>query len=284
MAEASKAGVAGGGLLLATGLGFASFGDDCARAGMRGAGAIDDVAGGAAGARMASWGPDKLAGAGLDDAARLGVGADDATRAGIRVDGVALPGLRGAGLQDGLAGARAGEGPWFEEVRKFGVEVGIELVSTDMDGELPAVVATPGQVRCPRRLEVTGTPAEWDELLGGFGVACAPVVVVGTASADGKALRVGAEHVSLVDLARACADVGARCVLVGCPALRAAACVAGSEDSFRDNPLQSSLPAYVRGFVAQAFSQEVAPVVIAALAVVEGEAKLVIARPGADRR
>lgn len=269
MAEGGKAGAAGG-VLVVLGLGFARFGDDCARGGVHGARAIDDVAGAAAGSRMASWGPTEVAGAGLDDAARLGV----------KVDGAALPGLRGAGLHDGLTGARAGDGPWFEVVREFGIDVGVELVGVDLDGEPAEAVATPGQVRCPRRLEVTRTPAAWDELLGGIGVACAPVVVVGTASADAKALRVGERDVALLELAKACAEVGARCVLVGCPAANAEACVDETEESFLDNGLQPSLPAYVRGLVERALTQEVAPVVIAELAAVEGAAKLVIVRPG----
>lgn len=269
MADGSKAGAVG--VLAVLGLGLARFGDDCARGGVRGAGALDDVAGAAAGSRMASWGPSEIAGAGVDDAARLGV----------KVDGAVLPGLRGAGLHEGLAGARASEGPWFSAVRDFGIDVGVELVSADFDGELPEVVATPGQVRCPRRLEVTRTPEVWDELLGGVGVACAPVVVVGTASADGSALRVGERDVALLELAKACADVQARCVLVGCPAVKAERCVDETEESFLDTPLQSSLPAYVRGFAERALTQEVAPVVIAELAAVDGAAKLVLARPGA---
>lgn len=280
MAEGGKAGAAGG-VLVVLGLGFARFGDDCARGGVRGAGALDDVAGAAAGSRMASWGPSEVAGAGVDDAARLGLSADDAARLGVKVDGAALPGLRGAGLHEGLAGARASEGPWFEAVRDFGLDVGVEIVSADMDGELPSVVASRGQVRCPRRLEVTRTPEAWDELLGGVGVACAPVVVVGTASADGKALRVGEHEVALLELAKACADVQARCVLVGCPAVKAEKCVDETEESFLDDRLQPSLPAYVRGFVERALTQEVAPVVIAELAAVDGAAKLVLVRPGA---
>lgn len=221
----------------------------------------------ATGSRMASWGPSEVAGAGVDDAARLGVKVD------------------GAALHEGLAGARAGERPWFEVMREFGADVGVEIVSADLDGlggdALPPVVATPGQVRCPRRLEVTPTPQAWDELLGGVGVACAPVVVVGTVSAGGKALRVGEHDVALLELAEACAEVEARCVLVGCPAARAGACVEQLEESLLDSPLQPELPAYVRGFVARALTQEVAPVVIAQLAAVDGSAQLVIARPGA---
>lgn len=169
MAEGSKAGAVG--VLAVLGLGLARVGDDCARGGVRGAGALDDVAGAGAGSRMASWGPGEIAGAGVDDAARLGV----------KVDGTALPGLRGAGLHEGLAGAPASEGPWFHAVRDFGIDVGV------------------------------------DE----------------------------------------------------------------TKESFLDNQLQPSLPAYVRGFVERALTQEVAPVVIAELATVDGAAKLVSLRPGA---
>lgn len=277
MADGSKAGLAGG-VLVVLGLGFARVGDDCARAGVRGAGALDEVGGAASGTRMASWGPSEAAGA------RVGLGADDAARVGTRADG-ALPGVHGVGVHEGLGAARGGDGPWFEAVRDFGVDVGVELASVELDDELPEVVATPGQVRCPSRLEVTRTPEAWDQLLTGFGVACAPVVVVGTASAEGDALRIRDEDVPLRELAKACVDMEARCVLVGCPSADAKACVEGTEESFRGNRLVSSLPAYVRGFVGRALAQEVPPVVIAQLAAVDGKAKLVIARPrsGSDR-
>jgi hypothetical protein len=280
MAGGNKAGLAGG-VVVALGLGLARFGDDCARGGVRGARALDDVAGGAASGRMAVWGPEGAVRVTADDAARTGLGADGAARLGARVDGAALPGVRGAALGDDVLGAGVGEGPWWKAARDLGSDVGVELVRADLGGELPAVLTEPGQVRCPRRVEVTRSPAAWDELLGGFGVACAPVVVVGTASPDAKALRVGARDVPLLELAKACADAGARCVLVGCPAARADACVAASAQSLRDNPLQPSLRPYVRGFVAQALSQAVAPVVIAELAVVDGTATLVLASPGA---
>jgi hypothetical protein len=277
MADGSKAGLAGG-VLVVLGLGFARVGDDCARAGIRGAGALDEVGGAASGTRMASWGPNEIAGA------RTGLGADDATRMGARADGAAMPGLHGAGAREGVAGARGGEGPWFEAVRDFGVDVGVEIASTDLDGDLPAAVATPGEVRCPRRLEITRSPGEWDELLGGFGVGCAPVILVGTASADGKALRMGEEDVPLLELVRSCADVGARCLVVGCPAEGADACVAETKESHLHTRLQPSLPIYVREFVERALTQEVAPVVIAQLAAVDGRAKLVIARPRAGSK
>jgi len=267
-------------VLVVLGLGFARFGDDCARGGVHGAAALDDVGRAAVGSRMASWGPTKAAELGVDDAARLGLSADDAARLGVKADRTALPGLRGAAVHVELAGVRAGEGEWFEALGDLGVDVVTEIASADFDGEpLPTVIAEPGQVRCPHRLEITREPAAWDELLGGVGVACAPVVVVGTASADGKGLRVGEQDVALLELAKACADVEARCVLVGCPAVKAEACVAETEESFVDNQLQSSLPAYVRGLVERALTQEVAPVVIAELAAVEGAAKLVIVRP-----
>lgn len=283
MSGAGKAGAAGG-VLIALSM-FGRCGDDIVRTGARsGARLVDDAAVGAS-PRIAGWGPEGAARITADDAARMGLSADDAARLGVRVERTGMPGMRGGVvLGDDVVVAGADEGPWFEAMRELGVDVGVELVSADLDGELPRVVATPGQVKCPRRLEVTRTPAAWDEFLGGLGVACAPVVVVGTASADGKALRVGAEDVSLLALAQACVDVGARCVLMGCPAERAEACVAGSEQSLQDNPLQPSLRDYVRGFVAQAFSQEVPPVVLAELAAVDGAAKLVVARPSDGER
>ena len=90
----------------------------------------------------------------------------------------------------------------------------------------------------------------------------------------------GEDDVPLHELAQACADLQARCVLVGCPSTRAEVCFEGTEESLRGTRLQASLPAYVRGFVGRAIAQEVAPVVIAELAAVDGWAKLVIARPG----
>lgn len=281
MSEASKAGLAGGSVVLGLGAILARCGDDVVRSGAHGARFVDDVAVAGAGPRVASWGPSGGARITADDAARVGLGADDAARLGVRVEGAGVTGMRGVALGDDALAAGAGEGPWFQGMRDLGLDVGLEVVSTDFEGELPPVVATPGQVRCPRRVEVTQTPDAWEELLGGLGVACAPVVVVGTASADGHGLRVGAEDVPLVDMARACADVGARCVLVGCPAARAEACVAETEESVLDTPLQPSLPAYVRGFVARAMTQAVPPVVIAELAAVEGAVKLVVARAGA---
>lgn len=282
MSDASKVGVAGGSVVLGLGAILARCGDDVVRSGAHGARFVDDAAVVGASPRVAAWGPNGGARITADDAARVGLGADDAVRLGVRVERAGVPGMRGVALGDDAMAAGAGEGPWFEAMRDFGIDVGIEVVSTDFGDELPQVVATAGQVRCPRRVEVTRTPDAWEELLGGLGVACAPVVVVGTASASGNALRVGTEDVPLVDMARACADVGARCVLVGCPAAQAEACVAGSEESFVDNPLRPSLREYVRGFVAQAFSQAVPPVVIAELAVVGGAAKLVIARSDAS--
>ena len=166
-------------------------------------------------------------------------------------------------------------------MRDFGVDVGVEIASADFGDELPAVVSTPGALRCPSRLEITRAPAEWDRLLGGVGVACAPVILVGTASADAEAVRVGAEDVPIVELVRACAGVGARCLVVGCPAEHADACMDATEDSHLGSRLQPSLSIYVRDFVARALAQEVAPVVIAQLEAIDGQAKLVIVRPGA---
>lgn len=277
MADAKEVGLVGGSVVLGLGAILARCGDDVVRSGARGARLVDDAAVVGAGPRMAAWGPEGAARITADDAARMGLSADDAARLGVRVERTGMPGV--ALGDDVMAGA--GEGPWFEAMRDLGLDVGLEVVSTDFGGELPEVVATPGQVKCPRRVEVTRTPEAWEEFLGGLGIACAPVVVVGTASADGKALRVGDEDVPLLELSRACADVGARCVLMGCPAERADECVAASEASLRDNPLRPQLREYVRGFVAQAFSQAVAPVVIAELAAVDGKAKLVIARPAA---
>jgi hypothetical protein len=274
MGDGSKAGLAG--VVLLAGAGLARSGDDCARGGVRGASVLDDAAGGAAGARMASWGPEKATRIGADDAVRMGLTPDDAARLGVRVDGAAVPRVHGAALGE----ARAGEGAWFETVRDLELDLWVDVVTADFDGELPEVITTPGEVRCPRRLDVTRTPDEWDRLLDGFGVACAPVVVVGTASPDGRALRVGGGDVPLLELARACADAGARCVLVGCPAARADACAEATEASFADNRLQPSYLAYVRGLVELALTQAVAPVVVAQLVVMDGDAKLVSARPG----
>lgn len=155
MADGSKAGATGG-VLVVLGLGFARFGDDCARGGVHGAAALDDVGRAAAGSRMASWGPTKAAELGVDDAVRGGLSADDAARLGVKADRAALPGLRGPVVHEELAAARTGEGQWFDELGDFGVDVGTEIASADFDGEpLPAVVAEPGQVRCPQRLEIT---------------------------------------------------------------------------------------------------------------------------------
>lgn len=265
-----KAGAAGG-VVLALGMG-ARFGDDCVRGGVRGASVIDDVAVGAGrGVRMASWGPEA-------SGVRRGVGGlDDAARRGVGFDGAAVPGLRGAGLGDEVVGLRASEGHW-SEVLLDAADVGVQLVSADMD-VVPDAVVMPGEVRCPRLLDITASPDAWDELLGGLGVACAPLVIVGTASADGMALRVGPREVPLRELAEACADVGARCLMVGCGAARAEACVEATERSFRGNRLQPSLSATTRGFVARGMQQEPAPTVMAQLAVVEGETQLVLARP-----
>jgi hypothetical protein len=286
MSGASKAGVTGGALVVAGALG-GRCGDDVLLCGARqGTRMVDDVTVGAGG-RMASWGPERAARHTVDDLARLGrspkplAGSADDVARGLRVRGAATPGMRGATLADDVLVREADDVPWFDTVVDQGIDVGIELVSFEFDGATPAVVRTPGEVQCPHWLDVTRTPDAWDELRGGFGVACAPVVVAGTVSADGGALRVGADDVPLPELARACAVIGARCVLVGCPALHTDACLEGTEDALSGARLRPALPAYVRGLVEVMLVQEVAPVVIAELATVDGEVKLVLAKPGA---
>jgi hypothetical protein len=267
MADGSKAGVAGGAVAVLL-LGFARVGDDCARGGVRGAAAVDDLA--RAGGRGAAW---EAAGAGIDDAARLGV----------KVDGAALPGVRGVVLHEGAAGARAGEGSWLEAAGELGIDVGMELVGTDWDDAPPAVVTEPGQVRCPHPIALTRAPGAWDDLLGGEGIACAPVVVVGTATPDGTGLFVGVDAEPLRELSQACVDVGARCLFVGCPVDQAGACVAATEQSLRAEPLVRSLRPYVRGLVARVLAQPVSPVVIAELAEVDGRVGLAVARRPMER-
>lgn len=280
-------------MLVALGAVFGRCGDDVLMHGARtGSRFADDAIVGAAAPRMATWGSERVAGSTADDVARFG---------GTKVDRLAAPAGRAGGLGDDVArlgpgrvavprmhaaglgddAALAGEGPWFETLRDFGVDVGVELVTADLDGGVPTVVATPGQLRCPRHVDITRAPAAWDELLGGFGIACAPVVVLGTASDDGRALHVGERPVPLLELAQACAGSGGRCVLVGCPEARADACMAETEQSFERTPLQPTLRGYVRAFVKRAFAQSVPPVVVAELAEVDGAATLVIARPGA---
>lgn len=281
MSDATKAGVAGGGALVMAGALFARCGDDVVRGGLRqGTRLVDDVAVGAT-PRMAEWGAGRAAQGTVDDAVRVGAGgADDAVR-GLTIRGAGGARVHGTALGDDLLAAGADDAPWFDAARDLGVDVGIELVSFDREGPPPKVVTTPGEVRCPRRVEVSRAPEAWDELLRGIGVACAPVVVVGTARADGQALRVGADDVPLPELAQACADLDVRCVLVGCPAAKADACADELEESLLHTRLQPSLPAYVRGFVGRALAQEVPPVVIAQLAAVDGDTMLVIARPDA---
>lgn len=152
--------------------------------------------------------------------ARLG---DDAAAAGVRhipggvVDDAVGAGLRFPGTNRALGefaehGA-ASHKPLKETLAEAGLEVALEVLELPSSDESSA--AGPSQVRCPSLLELDRDPGAWTKFLGGFGTACAPVLVVGT-SIDGDTLTVGAETLGLSVMAQQCAAVGTICVFVGC--------------------------------------------------------------------
>jgi len=256
-----KAGMAGG-VVLAAGIGLARFGDDCASAGVRTARLSDDIAGGAAGVgRTVNW------------------GADDAVRMGRGGRGIGSPRVRGIAVDDGALAIRSAEGSWPEALLESGVDLGLEVVQMDLDDVSPTV-ANADELRCPRVLDVVEDSAAWDGLLGGLGVACAPVVVVGVAD-DAGSLRMGDEVSPLSELARACLDVEAQCVFVGCPADVAEACVESVRTRMLRTKLQRTLGGFVRVLAREVLEGSPSPVFFGRVSSAMGG--LVVARPTRGR-
>ncbi len=243
--------------MLAAGIGLARFGDDCASAGVRTARLSDDIAGGAAGVgRTVNW------------------GADDAVRMGRGGKGIGGARMGGVVADDGALAARGAHGSWSEALVESGVDLGLEVVQMDLD-DVPPTVFDADELRCPRVLDVVEESTEWEDLLGGLGVACAPVVVVGVV-ADDDSLRMGEQVSPLSELARECLDAEAQCVFVGCRADSAGACVESTRASLRKTRLQRSLGSVLRIFAREVLEGSPAPEFIARVSSAKGG--LVVAR------
>ncbi|MCH9687854.1 MAG: hypothetical protein K0V04_40865 [Deltaproteobacteria bacterium] len=258
----SKAGIAGG-IFVTLGLGSARFVDDCGRVGARGARFADEVGEAGAASRTMRWGP------------------DGAPAVGSRGAKGVPPRLHGIPNRGTAIVSHAGEGTWAETL----FDIGGELVTLDIDlpddGEAVAL-PTVGDTRCPRVVAVTSDPEAWDGLMDGLGVACAPVIVVGTATPDRRSLLVGDQPRPLTELARDCAALDARCAFVGCPGDTTDACERETRSSLRSTPLEPSLGRFAAELVRRVREQPSPPTLIAHLARRRGKVQLAMVRLSTD--
>lgn len=140
MSGGTKAGVAGGGLLIALGFGARGL-DDCARMGMRGgAGLADDAGRAAMGTRMAVYGDDaaRMGGRGIYETIPMGSHA---------LDDAAIYGTRGAGSLEGMGASHADDVSWLGAVRDPAIDVAMEVVSDADDDDVSEPELVPAEVR-----------------------------------------------------------------------------------------------------------------------------------------
>ena len=175
---------------------FGRLGDDCLRAGARGARSLDDVA--AVAPRTMSWG--------ADDTVKMARTADGAVDA--RVFSVA---------EGATSRVRGSTGHWGElGFDALDITNVVELALEEEPS--PSDRAWRMRTRpCSRAIQVTDDPNAWSDLFSGKVDPCGPVVVVGEQGADGASLVVNGDAKSTVELAERCAKGSRNCLFVACP-------------------------------------------------------------------
>lgn len=254
-----KAGAVG--VLAILGLVIVRNADTCVSAGARGARVAGRAGDEAIAGSRAVWG--------VEDAARLGGRAEAASAAG-RLGGASVEAGHGAEVAGDVLGA--------------GLDVALEAIDlAGPEDEAPSLATLDGseggRTRCPRTVDATVSDDAWQELLGGFGVACAPILVVGVQGDAPMGLRIGDREHAMSKLARDCLGVGAQCMFVACPRDAAAACFAASERSLYRASLTENLFAYERDVVEGLLAQDPAPIAIAVPDLGGERPRLVVARP-----
>ena len=264
----TKAGAGAAGLLAVLGLGLARNVDSCASAGVRGSRAVGELGEGAVVGSRAVWG--------VDDATRLG-GRVEAEMPGAAV-GRALPEAGGSARALEAGHGRIQPGDIFDFSFDVALET-IDLVETGDEAWNDLAIPDSGGTKCPRLIDATEDDSAWSELLGGLGIACAPLVVVGVQGEDEDALRLGLRTETFALAARACARAGGHCLLVACPPDDTAACLRATEHSHLGTRLTPDLFAYERALVHALLTQDPAPTAIASVDARGDAPRLRIARP-----
>lgn len=224
---------------------------------------------------------------------------DDCGRAGARVaSNVDGGSARGLGLLDdasharvgavgelGSAGSRTaahnpnGESHWFGTIAEHGIDLQLELMQ--LDSAPDATVTTKpvaNRVRCPSVVAITSEPGAWTKLMGGFGSACAPILLVGTTGSSGTTVLIEGEVTSIHSVIDSCVAIGAHCLLAGCPSEGAAACEQAIADAVDDTNLVASIAAYEEALAIALFQRTNGPRVLAQHVVRDGTSHVAIAR------
>lgn len=184
--------------------------DDCGRAGARMGRHADEVAG--AGARFGGRSADELAGG-----ARLAEGIDP---------------LSGSRWVDDVPHASTSEpNDVLEAVAEGTVDLTFEFMDVPLEGadgedapsgdgadDATGERAVAVGVACPARIDLGAEPARWNGFVDtGFGAACAPNLVFGTAVPGAPdVIRWGDGQRSVQDLAADCWNAGSTCIIVAC--------------------------------------------------------------------
>ncbi|MEM7151915.1 MAG: hypothetical protein AAF799_03690 [Myxococcota bacterium] len=183
---------AAGGLVMVLGL-FGRLGDDCLRAGARGARSLDDVA--AVAPRTMSW------------------GADDTVKMARSADGTVNP--RAFSVPKGTP-VRGSSGHWGE--LGFDALDITNVVELSLDTE-PAPEDRAWRMRarpCVGAVLATDDPTQWSGVFEGRVEPCAPVVVVGALGRDSASLMLDGQPRSMVEMAERCAAGSRDCLFVAC--------------------------------------------------------------------
>ena len=148
-----------------------------------------------------------------DDALRMGARTgDDLVEAGAR-GGRIQWGPGPAAMADAIPSPAASGDGVVEALAEGGVEVALQVVQFEARGGSDAP-APPTELACPVAHDLTLEPTLWKDYLGGFGIACAPKVLIGRAQGD--TFEAGHTFRPLPELFAACAEAGGVCFFVGC--------------------------------------------------------------------
>lgn len=229
--------------------------DDCARAGGRVAHSVDDSA-----ARSVGL---------LDEAGHARAGAlGEAGHARAGALGEVASGSRGVAAES--------ESHWASHAVDLGFDVELEVLQNVGGGT--TTMDTASEVKCPRVVAISRDVGAWTELMSGFGIACAPIVVVGALDDAGTRVTLGGEPTKITSIVDTCLTTGARCMVAGCAGASIEACEQAVNDGLLATPLTPSLVDYERALAVELLTRKDGPLLVAQHVRRAGKAHVAIGR------